>query len=131
MSSKHVLIVGLKPDFIDFSDPAMAAFPGLTADKIEAALHADAAHLRELGYEATLCMTDFGETAEATVTSYLAQTPYDCVLIGAGVRTIPAHFILFEKLVNVVHAHAPQAKLCFNTSPSDTAEAVLRWLPTS
>src|ERR1035437_8033326 len=46
-----------------------------------------------------------------------------------GVRTIPSHFILFERLINVVHEHAPQAKLCFNTKPSDTAEAVQRWKP--
>jgi hypothetical protein len=50
------------------------------------------------------------------------------VLIGAIVRTIPKNFILFDKLINVVHAHAPQAKLCFNTKPSDTAEAVQRWI---
>src|SRR3974377_2398908 len=36
--------------------------------------------------------------------------------------------LLFEKLINVVHKHAPQAKLCFNTLPSDTAAAVKRWL---
>jgi hypothetical protein len=35
---------------------------------------------------------------------------------------------LFEKLINVVHQNAPTAKLCFNTKPSDTAEAVQRWV---
>jgi hypothetical protein len=49
-------------------------------------------------------------------------------LIGAGIRLIPSSFLLFEKLINVVHANAPQAKLCFNTKPSDTAEAVMRWV---
>jgi len=29
--------------------------------------------------------------------------------------------MLFEKLINVVHEHAPQAKLCFNQLPSDVA----------
>src|SRR5262245_59468321 len=38
------------------------------------------------------------------------------------------HFLLFEKLINVIHEHAPQAKICFNTLPSDTADAVKRWL---
>jgi hypothetical protein len=32
--------------------------------------------------------------------------------------------MLFEKLINMVHEHAPQAKLCFNTKPSGTAQAV-------
>jgi hypothetical protein len=36
--------------------------------------------------------------------------------------------MLFEKLINVVHAHAPQAKLCFNQLPSDIGEAVKRWV---
>src|ERR1035437_1447181 len=53
----------------------------------------------------------------------LRAKAYDCVMIGAGVRIIPSSFLLFEKLINVVHADAPQAKLCFNTKPSDTAEA--------
>jgi hypothetical protein len=49
-------------------------------------------------------------------------------MIGAGVRTNPSNLILFEKLINVVHEHAPQAKLCFNQLPSDIAEAVKRWV---
>lgn len=60
--------------------------------------------------------------------SHLEKTPFDCVLIGAGVRTLTVHFLLFEKLINVVHAHAPQARLCFNTRPDDTAQAVRRWV---
>jgi hypothetical protein len=75
-----------------------------------------------------MCLTDFGETAEAVVQSQLNQKQFDCILIGAGIRTIPSNFLLFEKLINVVHEHAPQAKLCFNIMPGDTAEAVQRWL---
>jgi hypothetical protein len=58
----------------------------------------------------------------------LKTKPYDCVMIGAGIRIIPSSFLLFEKLINVVHTNAPHAKLCFNTKPSDTAEAVMRWV---
>ena len=84
--------------------------------------------LTRLGYSVQMCLTDFGETAEAVVQSQLKQKRFDCILIGAGVRTNPSNFMLFEKLINVVHEHAPQAKLCFNTMPSDTAAAVKRWL---
>ena len=35
---------------------------------------------------------------------------------------------LFEKLLNVVHVLAPGAKICFNSSPADSAEAVQRWV---
>jgi hypothetical protein len=84
--------------------------------------------LTRLGYSVQTCLTDFGETAEATVQKQLEQQQFDCIVIGAGIRTIPSNFILFEKLINVVHEHAPRAKLCFNTKPSDTTEAVQRWL---
>ena len=127
-AKKSVLVIGLQPTLIDFSAPDYAAFPGLDAAKVLAALKADEDRLNNLGYDVQLCLTDFGETAEAVVLDHLKWKRFDCVLIGAGVRTIPKNFILFEKLINVVHAHAPQAKLCFNTKPSDTAEAVQRWI---
>jgi len=125
---KSVLVIGLQPTLIDFSAPDYAAFPGLDAAKVLAALKADEERLNSLGYDVQMCLTDFGETAEAVAIDHLKRKRFDCVLIGAGVRTIPKNFLLFEKLINVVHAHAPQAKLCFNTKPSDTAEAVQRWI---
>ena len=66
--------------------------------------------------------------APGTVHPWVAAVAILCILIGAGVRTNPSNFLLFEKLINVVHEHAPQAKLCFNQLPSDIAEAVKRWL---
>jgi len=65
---------------------------------------------------------------DASVSGRSEQTPYDCVMIGAGVRIVPSNFILFEQMVNVVHEHAPQARICFNQMPADIAEAVKRWL---
>lgn len=120
---KSVLIIGFEPTLLDY-----ATIPDLDAAKVTAALKADEARLRSLGYEAELCLIDLGKTAETVVLDRLKQKQFNCILIGAGVRTIPKYFILFEKLINVVHEHAPQAKLCFNTKPSDTAEAVQRWL---
>jgi protein-L-isoaspartate O-methyltransferase len=73
-------------------------------------------------------LTDFGETAEAVLRDRLKAAKYDCVLVGAGVRTVPTQFILFEKLINIIHEHAPTARICFNTKPGDTAEAVRRWI---
>jgi hypothetical protein len=48
--------------------------------------------------------------------------------VGAGIRLQPHHHLLFEKIVNIVHEHAPQARICFNTTPLDTSDAVLRWI---
>jgi hypothetical protein len=123
---KSVLVIGLDPTLIDFSQPGYA--PGMDATKVLAGLKSSEDELTRLGYRAQLCLTDFGETAEAVVENQLKRKQFDCVLIGAGVRTNPSNFLLFEKLINVVHKHAPQATLCFNTLPSDTAAAVKRWL---
>jgi hypothetical protein len=127
MEKKSVLMIGIDPVLIDFSSPDFAP-QNLSAERVLSALVADTERLRGLGYEADLCLTDFGETAERVVEDKLKTKPYDCVLIGAGIRVIPSSFLLFEKLMNVIHANAPQAKLCFNTKPSDTAEAVMRWV---
>jgi hypothetical protein len=125
-SEKRVLVVGLDPRLIDFSQPGYA--PGMDATKVLAGLKSSDDELTRLGYRVQMCLTDFGETAEAVLQRQLKQTQFDCILIGAGVRANPSNLLLFEKLINVVHEHAPQAKICFNTVPSDTAAAVKRWL---
>jgi hypothetical protein len=124
---KSVLLVGLDPVVIDFSSADFAP-QNLSADRVMAALQADHARLRGLGYEVEFCFTDMGATAERVVEDKLRAKAYDCVMIGAGLRIIPSSFLLFEKLINVVYTNAPRAKLCFNTKPGDTAEAVLRWI---
>jgi len=123
---KSVLVVGLDPTLIDFSKPGYP--PGMTTEKVLAGIKSAEDELTRLGYTVHTCMTDFGETAEAVVQSQLKRRRWDCVLIGAGVRDNPSNLILFEKLINVVHEHAPHAKLCFNRLPSDIGEAVKRWI---
>ena len=123
---KRVLVIGEEPTLMDYSDPAIP--PGMTAEKVRAALDADQVKLTGLGYRAELCLTDEGATAEAVVAERLRATAYDCIVIGAGVRIVPRNFELFEKLINVVHAHAPQSRIAFNTGPDTSADAVRRWL---
>jgi hypothetical protein len=118
-----VLLVGLLPEVVDFR-----GFPGLTAEKLSATLAAQEAALRARGFDARWCLVDLGATAEEVVRAALiSEGPHEVVLVGAGVRTMPDHLLLFEKLLNAIHAHAPGAKLCFNTRPDDTVDAVLRW----
>jgi hypothetical protein len=121
-AKKRVVLIGWNPEVVDYSK-----WPDLTPEKLIAALEADKNKLSELGYEAILLFIDNAETAFSAVKNTLDQENYDCVLIGAGVRTVPEHFIVFESLVNAVHESAPKAKICFNTNPSDTAEAIQRW----
>jgi hypothetical protein len=49
-------------------------------------------------------------------------------VIGGGVRLLPQHTILFERIVNVLIDLQPDIRLSFNTSPQNTLEAVRRWL---
>lgn len=120
---KKILMLGLHPDVVDFAE-----FPNLTHEKLTHSLAMQEKSLSGLGFDASWCLVDRGETAEAVVTAALTSQQYDVVLIGAGVRTIPARFALFEKLINLVHEHAPKSKICFNNNPDDTQEAVLRWI---
>ncbi len=122
MSAKSVLLIGLDPAVVNYE-----RWPGLNAEKLEAGLRRDQATLNDSGYEARICFVDHGETAEQVVKATLAETEFACVLVGAGVRTDTEEFLLFEKLINVVHAHAPGAKICFNTGPTDSVDAVKRW----
>ena len=119
---KRVVLVGWNPEVVDYSK-----WPDLTPERLTGALEADKNKLNELGYEANLLFIDYAETAFGVVKNALDQGSYDFVLIGAGVRTVPEHFIVFERLVNAVHESAPKAKICFNTNPGDTADAVQRW----
>jgi hypothetical protein len=122
----RVLLVGLEPDIVDYSKSPV---PGLTAAKVRAAVEADSAKLESLGYSVKSLYVDDGKTAEATLTKALASGGFDCIMIGAGLRIVPPYFLLFEKLINVIHRHAPvSTKLCFNTNPADTADAVQRWV---
>lgn len=119
---KNVLLIGLLPRVVDFS-----LAQGLTEDSLAKGLASEEKSLCDLGFAAEWCLVDLGETAADVLGATLDKKRWDVVLIGAGLRQMPPHFLLFERLLNLVHERAPSAKLCFNTKPTDTREAVLRW----
>lgn len=91
------------------------------------ARHADhLARLRGLGYYVETCLIDSGATAEEVTRLQLDSRTFDCVLFGAELRD-PQHLRLFEKIVNLVHARAPLAKLCFDVDGTDCVETIQRW----
>ena len=120
-----ILALGVDPKFADFT-----RLPGLTPELIRAFIDAQLARLRETGYEVESCLVDLGDTAEAVVLGCLNGRRFDCVMIGAGLRDT-SNLLLFERLLNLIHTSAPAAKICFNTTPADSLEAVQRWLPVS
>jgi hypothetical protein len=121
--AKRVLLIGLDPAVVDYD-----RWTHLSPEKLETVLRTDESRLKKLGYDAEICFIDHGETAEKTVSSYLEGDGFDCVLVGAGVRTDNEEFALFEKLINDVHQLAPSARICFNTGPTDSVDAVQRWV---
>jgi len=120
--AKKVIMVGWHPTVVDYSK-----YPGLTAEKLEAALKADEQKLNDEGYDASIGFIFSGDTAIDQLTETLKENTYDVVLIGAGVRKNDDHFLIFESLVNVVHEHAPTARIAFNTGPTDSDAAIKRW----
>jgi hypothetical protein len=126
MAKKKVLLLGIEPKFIDVN---LATSTGWDANRVKAVAQEENNKLTDLGYEPQICFIDLGETAESVVSDRLSRENFDCIMIGAGVRMVPQHTILFEKLMNAVHQKAPpSSKICFNTNPGDSAEAVLRWV---
>jgi DNA-binding LacI/PurR family transcriptional regulator len=123
MTGKAVLAIGIDPDLVDFS-----AHPQLSAELVRDYIDAELNRLRQQGYEVVLCLTDLGETAEHVTTAALNSKNFDCVVIGAGLREPPERLLLFEKIINLIHRRAPNASICFNSNPADTAEAVRRWI---
>jgi hypothetical protein len=117
-----VLALGLDPAFVEFPNN-----PELSAAIVRAFIEAQLERLRSLGYVVQACLVDLGETAETITSQHLRSQSFGCALIGAGLRA-PGYLLLFEKLLNMVHTHAPAAKMCFNNSPADTVEAFQRWV---
>lgn len=118
----NVLALGLDPRFSDLSH-----MPGLTPERLQEYVDQQLQKVRDLGYYVESCVVDAGDTAEEVTKLHLESRTFDCVLIGAGLRAA-RHLLLLEKLLNLVHARAPLAKICFSTDPADSAEAVQRWV---
>lgn len=125
IAKKKVLFLGIDPKLIDVN---LATTTGWDANRLKAAAQEAKNKLTEAGYEVQNCLVDLGETAESAVSDTLSREKFDCIMIGAGVRILPQHTVLFEKIINAIHQKAPpSSKICFNTDPIDTVEAVLRW----
>jgi hypothetical protein len=123
---KRVLLVGLDPATVDFSDPALP--PAMTAEKIHAGVKVALADFAQRGWHPEVCFINPDETAVPTVERCLGRDVYDCVVIGGGVRLPPSRLILFEAVVNAIDRAAPQAAIAFNTRPEDSGAAAARWI---
>jgi hypothetical protein len=120
-----VLSVGLHPRVLDYSRMPDGIDEVTFTARIEAAHTA----LREAGFDVVPCLIDtVADHAEAAVREQLRAHTFGVAMIGGGVRLMPEHTVLFERLVNVLTEEAPGIRLCFNASPENTVEALRRWI---
>ncbi|MER7002367.1 hypothetical protein ABT297_04870 [Dactylosporangium sp. NPDC000555] len=114
----RVLVIGLDP----YRVPGPWD-PKPVADRIEAGR----TRFTEHGVAAEFCLfgLDGSDDIEAVVTAVLRAQPWECVVIGGGVRD---QLELFERVVNLVRRHAPDAAIAFSATPEDTFEAATRWV---
>ncbi|MEU0540406.1 hypothetical protein ABZ319_11080 [Nocardia sp. NPDC005978] len=123
-SSDAVLSIGLHPGAVDYS-----RYPGLTEDALAARIAAGEAALRDAGFNLVSCLLPADPAAaEVTLRECLSRGQFRAAMIGAGVRMAAEHTVLFERLVNALVEVAPGTRLCFNTSPETTIDALRRWV---
>lgn len=130
MTGRRVLGIGLDPYTIDFDSDFFRGKP-LTADVIAGGIKADEARIRAMGHDFEWLLIDArggADAARAAARAALAARPVEVVVIGGGVRLDPAQTPVLEALVQTVIDAAPGARVAFNTSPIDTAEAIGRVL---
>jgi hypothetical protein len=99
-------------------------------ERVAAAIREATARLAEHGVEGRNCLfgLDGSDDIETVVTAALRARPWDCVVVGGGVRKAEELLELFETIVNLIRRHAPDAAIAFNRSPADIVEAAARWL---
>jgi hypothetical protein len=122
----RILLLGLDPETVDFSDPALP--PGMTVEKVHAGIAVALKQFTERGWESDVGSIRPDETAGPTVERHLSSANYDCVVIGAGVRLPPRNVALLEIVINAIRGAAPSAAIAFNTRPDDSADAAGRWV---
>jgi hypothetical protein len=124
MTDTDILFVGLDPSRMN-----LVGAPAGTADAIQEGIDRSMRELSDAGYSARYCsLAEDDPHAEQAVRAALAERPFACVAIGAGLRLLPKYTVLFEALVAAVIEAAPHARLAFNATPGDAADAVRRQL---
>lgn len=118
--SRSVLLIGLDPH----------ATPGVDAKLVDMAIAIGQQRFDAAGITADHCLVkpDATADAEAEIVAALQRKDYPCVVIGGGIRKPEEMLELFERVINLVRQHAPRAAIAFNTNPTNSVDAVQRWL---
>jgi hypothetical protein len=121
----RVLSIGLHPRSLDYSTMPDGLDEAALTARIE---HGNQA-LREAGFDVVHCQIGTSpDTAEELIRDTLDGGSFGLAMIGGGVRMVPEYTELFERIVNVVHEASPGIRMCFNTAPDNTVDALRRWI---
>jgi hypothetical protein len=116
-----VLVIGLDPYRVPGPwDPAPMA----------AAIEESVRRFAEGGIDARNCLIglDGSDDIEEVVAAALRERPWECVLVGGGIRKNEEQLELFELIINLARQHAPDAAVAFNRDLADIVDAVVRQL---
>ncbi len=125
VADTRVISIGLHPRVLDYT-----TLPdGVDEASLTARIERGNAGLREAGFDVLLCQVDTApDAAEEQVRAQLRRAQFGLAMVGGGIRMIPEHTELFERIVNVLHEVSPGIRLCFNTAPDNTVDALRRWI---
>jgi hypothetical protein len=118
---RRVLVIGLDPYRV----------PGpWDPEPVASALRRASQEFSAAGIEAVDCLVglDGSDDVPAVVRTALAGGPWDCVVVGGGLRSNEGLLLMFEDIINLVHRLAPEAAIVFNPSVDDIVAPVQRRL---
>jgi hypothetical protein len=116
-----VLLIGLDP----YRVPGPWD-PKPKAEEIEVGIARFAEH--DVGVATCLFGLDGSDDIDEVVSTALRSHPWECVVVGGGVRSGEGHLELFERVINMVRRLAPDAAIAFNSTPMDCLDAAARWI---
>src|SRR5882757_4064805 len=117
-TSRNVLLIGLDPH----------AVPGVDAALVDTAIAIGQQRFAAQGITAELCLVTPDATADPEIIAHLTRKDYACVVIGGGLRKPDDMVELLERVIQLIRRHAPDAAIAFNTNPTTSVDAALRWL---
>lgn len=117
----RVLSIGVFPQELGYDDAADASL----ASRVKSGNAA----LVAAGVDVVFVLiTTVPSEAERVIRETMAKAEFGVAMIGAGLRLLPENSVLFERVLNAVIDIDPRIRLCFNTRPEDTIDAVARWI---
>ena len=117
-ANRNVLLIGFDPH----------AIPGVDAKLVDTAIAIGQQRFDAQGIRPEMCMIKPDANAEPEIVARLTARDWACVVIGGGLRKADETVDLLERVIDLIRRHAPGAAIAFNTNPTTSVDAALRWL---